>query len=396
MNELLLEYENKMAQFKTSNKRYLFEQIDLSNRLIAIKGARGVGKTTLLLQLAKYNFPSSSTLYVSLDHIYFYENNLYQLAKQFEQYGGTHLLLDEVHKYPNWSRELKLIYDNIPNLQVVFTSSSALELVRSESDLSRRMVNYHLHELSFREFLQLETKYSFSAYTLDELLQDHVRIAADMMQKLKPLPLFAKYLKIGAYPYYRESESSYQQKLMNTINLMIEVDIMAVENLRYETMVKLKKMLKAIASSVPFTPNISKLSEHTGLSRNSLIEAIKTLQKAGLVIELYKDSSGIGMLTKPEKLYLNNSNLMYVLAGEQANIGNIRETFFVNQLKCGNTIHLSPTADFLINEKYTIEVGGKNKKRKQIAGIADALVVKDDIEIGHGNIIPLWMFGLLY
>jgi len=396
MNELLLEYENKMAQFKTSNKRYLFEQIDLSNRLIAIKGARGVGKTTLLLQLAKYNLPSSSTLYVSLDHIYFYENNLYQLAKQFEQYGGTHLLLDEVHKYPNWSRELKLIYDNIPNLQVVFTSSSALELVRSESDLSRRMVNYHLHELSFREFLQMETKYSFSAYTLDELLQDHVRIAADMMQKLKPLPLFAKYLKIGAYPYYRESESSYQQKLMNTINLMIEVDIMAVENLRYETMVKLKKMLKAIASSVPFTPNISKLSEHTGLSRNSLIEAIKTLQKAGLVIELYKDSSGIGMLTKPEKLYLNNSNLMYVLAGEQANIGNIRETFFVNQLKCGNTIHLSPTADFLINEKYTIEVGGKNKKRKQIAGIADALVVKDDIEIGHGNIIPLWMFGLLY
>jgi predicted AAA+ superfamily ATPase len=396
MNELLLEYENKMAQFKTSNKRYLFEQVDLSNRLIAIKGARGVGKTTLLLQLAKYNFPSSSTLYVSLDHIYFYENNLYQLAKQFEQYGGTHLLLDEVHKYPNWSRELKLIYDNIPNLQVVFTSSSALELVRSESDLSRRMVNYHLHELSFREFLQMETKYSFSVYTLDELLQDHVRIAADMMQKLKPLPLFAKYLKIGAYPYYRESESSYQQKLMNTINLMIEVDIMAVENLRYETMVKLKKMLKAIASSVPFTPNISKLSEHTGLSRNSLIEAIKTLQKAGLVIELYKDSSGIGMLTKPEKLYLNNSNLMYVLAGEQPNIGNIRETFFVNQLKCGNTIHLSPTADFLINEKYTIEVGGKNKKRKQIAGIADALVVKDDIEIGHGNIIPLWMFGLLY
>jgi len=396
MNELLLEYESRIAQFKTSNKRYLFEQIDLSDRLIAIKGARGVGKTTLLLQLAKYNLPSTSTLYVSLDHIYFYENNLYQLAKQFEQYGGTHLLLDEVHKYPNWSRELKLIYDNIPNLRVVFTSSSALELVRSESDLSRRMVNYHLHELSFREFIQLETKQFISAYTVDELLADHVRIAAEIMQHVKPLPLFAKYLKIGAYPYYRESESSYQQKLMNTINLMIEVDIMAVENLRYETMVKLKKMLKAVASSVPFTPNISKLSEHTGLSRNSLIEAIKTLQKAGLVIELYKDSSGIGMLTKPEKLYLNNSNLMYVLAGQQANIGNIRETFFVNQLKCGNTIHLSPTADFLINEKYTLEVGGKNKKQKQIAGVADAFVVKDDIEIGHGNMIPLWMFGLLY
>jgi hypothetical protein len=227
-------------------------------------------------------------------------------------------------------------------------------------------------------------------------MKNHLLIAAEIIPLLKPLPLFAKYLKIGAYPYYREGESSYRQKLMNTINLMIEVDIMAVENLRYETMVKLKKMLKAIASSVPFTPNISKLSEHTGLSRNSLIEAIKTLQKAGLVIELYKDASGIGMLTKPEKLYLNNSNLMYVLAGEQANIGNIRETFFVNQLKCSNMINLSPTADFLINEKYTVEVGGKNKKQKQIAGIENALIVKDDIEIGHGNIIPLWMFGLLY
>jgi predicted AAA+ superfamily ATPase len=396
MNVLLLEYESRIAQFKSSYKRYLFEQIELSDRLIAIKGARGVGKTTLLLQLAKFKFPKGSTLYVSLDHIYFYENNLYELAKQFELYGGTHLLLDEVHKYPNWSRELKLIYDNLSNLKVVFTSSSALEVVRSESDLSRRMVNYHLHELSFREFIHFETKLNLPSYSFDELITNHLDIAAEIIQLLKPLPLFAKYLKMGAYPYYKESESSYQQKLMNTINLMIEVDIMAVENLRYETMVKLKKMLKAIASSVPFTPNISKLSEHTGLSRNSLIEAIKTLQKAGLVIELYKDTSGIGMLTKPEKLYLNNSNLMNVLAGEQVNIGNIRETFFVNQLKCGNSINLSQTADFLINEKYTIEVGGKNKKQKQIAGIENALVVKDDIEVGHGNIIPLWMFGLLY
>jgi predicted AAA+ superfamily ATPase len=396
MNELLLEYESRMAQFKTSYKRYLFDQIDLSDRLIAVKGARGVGKTTLLLQLAKYKFPASTSLYVSLDHIYFYEHNLYELARQFELYGGTHLLLDEVHKYPNWSRELKLIYDNLPNLRVVFTSSSALEVVRSESDLSRRMVNYHLHELSFREFIHLETKHNVPSIKVEELIKDHVSIASELLQYVKPLPLFAKYLKLGAYPYYRESESSYQQKLMNTINLMIEVDIMAVENLRYETMVKLKKMLKAIASSVPFTPNISKLSEHTGLSRNSLIEAIKTLQKAGLVIELYKDTSGIGMLTKPEKLYLNNPNLMYVLAGEHANIGNIRETFFVNQLKCRNTINLSPVADFLIDEKYTIEVGGKSKTRKQIAGLENALVVKDDIEIGHGNIIPLWMFGLLY
>lgn len=396
MEGLLIEYQGRIAQFHVNYKRYLFDEIDLSNRLIAIKGSRGVGKTTLLLQIAKSKFPISSSLYVSMDHIYFYENNLYELAKEFSNYGGTHLLLDEVHKYPNWSREIKLIYDNLPRLNIVLTSSSVLELYKSESDLSRRMVIYHLHELSFREFLYLEIGKDLPIYSLEDLINNHLEISGEIIQQFQPLPLFEKYLKIGAYPYYKENEASYYQKVMATINLMIEVDIMAVYNLRYETIVKLKKLLKAIATSVPFTPNISKLSQHVGLSRNSLVESIKTLNKVGIIHEVYKDSTGIGVLTKPEKLLLNNTNLIYVLAKENANIGNIRETFFVNQLSCNHKVNLVTKGDFIIDNEFTFEIGGRNKTKKQIIGIKNAFIAKDNIEIGAGNIIPLWMFGLLY
>lgn len=374
----------------------MFNDIDLNNRLIAIKGACGSGKTTLLLQLAKSKMPTDTTLYVSLDHIYFFEKKLYDLAKQFEQYGGTHLLLDEVHKYPNWSREIKLIYDNFPKLNLVLTSSSVLEIYKSESDLSRRVVTYDLKELSFREFVAFETQKEFSALSLSEILQKHNAIVTGLLQEIKPLPLFEKYLKIGSYPYYKENEAAYIQKLQNTINLIIEVDINAVENLNYETVIKLKKLLKTIASSAPFTPNISKLSGLVGLSRNSLVQALKMLERAGLVNELYKDASGIGVLTKPEKLFLNNSNLMYALAQENTNIGNVHETFFFNQLKGFHTVNLSEYADFLIDKKITIEIGGKNKTKKQIANVRDAYIAKDQIEIGVGNIIPVWLFGFLY
>lgn len=396
MEELILEFQSKIAQFQVNFKRYLFDKIDLSNRLIAIKGARGVGKTTLLLQLAKLKLPLSETLYVSLDHVFFYDNKLYELAKDFEKLGGTYLLLDEVHKYPNWSREIKLIYDNLPNLKVVITSSSVLELYKSGTDLSRRMVSYHLHELSFREFIYFETGIELLSHSLDDLMQNHIEVSTEIIQQLRPLPLFSKYLEMGLYPYYKENESSYYQKLMNTINLMIEVDIMAVESLRYETIVKVKKLLKSISSSVPFTPNISKLSEYIGLSRNALVESIKTLSKVGVLNELYKNTKGIGALTKPEKLLLNNTNLLYVLAQENTSVGTVRETFFVHQLSCLYTVNLASKGDFLIDKTFTFEVVGKNKTKKQIANLDDAFIAKDNIEVGFGNIIPLWMFGLLY
>ncbi len=396
MENLLLEFQSKIARISLDIQRYLVHQMDLSNRLIAVKGARGAGKTTLLLQVAKLHLPLSSTLYVSLDHIYFFDNKLYDLAKQFTQFGGTHLLLDEVHKYPNWSREIKLIYDNFPELNVIFTSSSMLEIYKSESDLSRRAVAYFLKELSFREFLSFEVNKTFPAYSFSEILENHTTIVTELLKEIKPLPLFEKYLKTGIYPYYKENESLYIQKLQNTINLIIEIDINAVEDLQYDTLVKLKKLLITIASSAPFTPNITKLSEKVGVSRNMLVQSIKILERAGLVNELYKNTSGIGVLTKPEKLYLNNSNLMYALAQENTNIGNVRETFFVNQFKGLHEINLSTSADFIIDQTYTFEIGGKNKTKKQIDHLSNAYVAKDNIEIGFGNIVPVWLFGLMY
>lgn len=396
MEELLLEFQAKILRVPLGIQRYLLQKIDLNNRLVAVKGARGSGKTTLLLQLAKLYMPLQSTLYISLDHIYFFDNKLYSLAKEFVQYGGTHLLLDEVHKYPHWSREIKLIYDNFPELNVVFTSSSMLEIYKSESDLSRRAITYYLKELSFREFLMFETGKMFSSYSLTDIMENHDKLAADILREIKPLPLFESYLKYGAYPYYKENEAVYYQKLQNTINLIIEIDINAVEDLSYETLIKLKKLLISIASSAPFTPNITKLSEVVGVSRNVLVQGIKILARAGLVNELYKDNSGIGVLTKPEKLYLNNSNLMYALAMENTNVGNVRETFFLNQFIGLHEINLSPVADFLIDKRFTFEIGGKNKSKKQIAGVSDAYVAKDGIEIGIGNIIPVWLFGFMY
>jgi predicted AAA+ superfamily ATPase len=396
MESLLLEFQSKIAQIPLAIQRYLVDQIDLNNRLIAIKGARGAGKTTMLLQLVKLHLPISSSLYVSLDHIYFYENKLYDLAKQFSQFGGTHLLLDEVHKYPNWSREIKLIYDNFPELHIIFTSSSMLEIYKSESDLSRRAVAYDLKELSFREFIAFENQQKIQRYTFSEILARHNEIAAELLKEIKPLPLFDKYLKTGVYPYYKENEMLYLQKLQNTINLIIEIDINAVEDLQYETLVKLKKLLISVASSAPFTPNITKLSKKVGVSRNMLVQSIKILGRAGLVNELYKDTSGIGILTKPEKLYLNNTNLMYALAKENTNIGNVRETFFLNQFKGLHEINRSETADFIIDKTYTFEIGGKNKTKKQIAGTENAYIAKDGIEIGFGNIIPVWLFGFMY
>lgn len=396
MEDLILEFQQRLRTINNVFERYLIKEIDFTNRLIVIKGARGAGKTTLLFQIAKYYLPTKECLYVSLDHIYFYNQTLYDFAKNYELLGGKYLLLDEVHKYPNWSREIKLIYDNLPSLQVIFTSSSLLQIYQSESDLSRRAVSYQLKELSFREFIALESKVNLPVYTLEDILTNHQSICNTILEAIKPLPLFQKYLKIGAYPFFIENEKTYIQKLQNTINLVIESDILAVEPIHYETTIKLKKLLITIASSVPFTPNISKVSELVGVSRNMLLQCIKILQRAGLVIELYKDATGISVLTKPEKLYMNNTNLMFALANENTNVGNLRETFFLNQFQGLHTIHLSPEADFIINQKYTFEIGGKNKNRRQIIGVSDAFVAKDAIEIGFANYIPVWLFGFMY
>lgn len=397
MNELFALQEQLLVNI-FSKERYLLTKINWSNRLIGIKGARGTGKTTLLLQRIKLKLPKEAEpLYASLDNLYFLENTLVSLVKEFVLQGGTHLFLDEVHKYPNWSRELKLIYDQFPKLKTVFTSSSMLEIYKGESDLSRRAVTYHLKELSFREFLFFDIGLDLPILELQDLLNNHKDIAREQTAAIgKPIREFENYLKYGAYPYFLENKDSYLQKLIQTINIILETDLNVVENMPYEDSRKIKKLLVAIAQSAPFTPNITKLSERLGMSRGFLLNAIKLLNRADLVIELFKPTKGIGALTKPEKLYLNNTNLLYALGKQNTEVGTLRETFFANQVKNNYDIHLAEKGDFLVDRKFTFEIGGKGKTSKQIKGIENSFVVRDDMEVGSLNIIPLYLFGFLY
>lgn len=396
MEALILKSSRKIEQTKTSFSRYLLQKIDWKNRLIAIKGARGAGKTTLLLQRAKKVNKKDEVLYISMDDLYFMSASLYDLATNFSNYGGKYLFLDEVHKYPNWSREIKLIYDDLPKLNVIFTSSSMLEIYKGESDLSRRAINYELKELSFREFIELKTGVKLSPLKFKELLENHQALSIEISKKIKPIPLFNAYLKFGAYPYFKENEENYHEKLKQTIDLILDVDLNIIENLDYQIIYKFKKLLFLISRSVPFTPNITKLSEQIGVSRPTLIHGLNLLEKAGLILQFSKADKGIGILSKPDKIFLHNSNISYALAHENNNIGNARETFFANQLLGLIPYKLAEKTDFIVENKYTFEIGGKNKGLKQILGIENSFLIKDDIEFGTGKIIPLWIFGFLY
>lgn len=397
MDELISKSQLKVAKANSLFVRYLYDIVDWNQRMISISGARGVGKTTLLLQTIKSNSRfQQNALYVSMDDLFFLGKTLYETAKEWSQQGGKSLFLDEVHKYANWSVELKLIYDDLEDLQVVFTSSSILEINKGQADLSRRVVKHTLHELSFREFVLLQYKVVLPKISLENILKNHNETALEINQQTKPLMLWKHYVKVGAYPYFMEGESVYYNKVRETINLLIDVDMGVTENYDFATLVNIKKLLGLVATSVPFSPNISKLAERMGTSRNLILKALYSLQKARMTNSVYSVGSGMSSLSKPEKLYLNNTTLIYALANENISTGNIRETVFVNQVGSMHQINTSKTADFLVDEKYTFEIGGKNKSNRQIASETNAFVVKDDIEIGQKNTVPLWMFGLLY
>lgn len=396
MELLQIKSDYKIENTPTTFQRFLLNN-SFSHRLIAIKGARGTGKTTILQQFGKRQLLNNKTvLYVALDDLFFTNSNLYDLAEHFVINNGNYLLLDEVHKYPNWSREIKLIYDDFPKLNVVFTSSSILDIYRAESDLSRRAVTHILPELSLREFIELESNIELPTFTLEEILANHKKIATEITKKIKPVFEFNKYIRYGQYPYFTEGIDEYYNRVFNTINLILDVDLRTVENLDYSHIVKLKKLLYAISTSVPFVPNISKLSEKVELSRPFMIKALSLLEKAHLLYQVHKYNKGISHMAKPEKLYLRNTNLVFTIAKQNALTGNLRETFFMNQVSQTHKINIPLKGDFLINDKYTIEIGGKNKTKKQIADINDAFLVLDNIEVGTRNTIPLWLFGFLY
>ena len=396
MQGLLLKSQKKIDNISTKFVRYLYIDINITNKLSSILGARGVGKTTLLLQLAKQVRNKKQVLYVALDDLFFTNRTLYGLAEEFVKLGGEFLFLDEVHKYPNWSRELKLIYDDFENLQVIFTSSSILDIYKGESDLSRRAIKYNLKEMSFREYLILYENIELSKLSLNEIITNHSQISLKLTKDFKPLKYYHKYIKLGAYPYYKDDIQEYYQQVLNTINLILDIDLQSIEYVDYVNIVKIKRLLYILSTNVPFTPNISKLSEKIGLHRNTLIQALQWLQKAELINMLIKTNKSVSVLSKPDKIWLHNTTLNYVLSSDNVNIGNIRETFFLQHISVLHNISLPQKADFLIDDKFTFEVGGKNKKQNQIQNINNAFIVKDDIETGIMNIIPLWLFGLMY
>lgn len=388
--EKLFEHSNKLInEVDDGFLRYSYDEINWQSRMIGIVGPRGVGKTTLVLQYIKRNLNPSETLYVTAEDFYFIENKLIDLVDTFVKYGGKHIFIDEIHKYKEWSKELKLIYDYHKDLKLVFTGSSVLDIKKGSSDLSRRAIIYDMQGLSFREYLMLFHNISAKTYSLDDILEHRVEIEG----LERPLPLFAEYLKTGYYPFALEGD--FEIRLRQVINQTLETDIPIFADMNISTGRKLKQLLAIIAKSVPFKPNMSKIAEMLFVSRNNISDYCLYIEEAGMIAQLRDSTGGIRGLGKVEKIYLDNTNLIYGLASDNSNKGNIRETFFLNQMRVKHNIIASPTSDFLI-DGITFELGGKRKGHKQIKGVERAYIVKDEIEKGFLNTIPLWHFGMTY
>ena len=364
--------------------------------MIGIKGPRGAGKTTLILQHLKFDLGMPpEALYITADHNWFYNHTLFDVANDWYKQGGKILFIDEVHKYPNWSLELKNIYDGLPEMRIVFSASSALDLYRGEADLSRRVISYLLAGLSFREFLMLTEGISFDAVSIDDIRNNHLIICRVITEGFRPLPAFRKYLEIGYLPIIVEGEDSYLVKLKQIINTIVDVDLAYISSYNPGTAVKVKKLLGVIAESVPFKPNIAALARKLDLSRDSVYQHIYQLKDARLLNTLNIEGKGVSILQKPDKIFLENTNLAFSLK-ENPDIGNVRETFALNQLlNAGLNVSSAVEGDFIANG-LTIETDGKSKSINQVKHLDDYLVAADDIEIGSGNKVPLWLLGFLY
>lgn len=391
MDRLIANYKKILKLTDSKFHRYMYDNVNWNGRLVGIVGARGVGKTTMILQYIKENLDVNTTLYVNAEHLYFASHTLSDLADEFSQMGGKYLVVDEVHRYDGWSKELKLIYDYHPELHIIFSGSSVLDINKGiQSDLSRRAVVYTLYGLSFREYLELFHNIKIDKYTLENVLAHKV----EMEESFRPLLYFKSYLEKGYYPF--AIEDNYEDKLTNVVIKTLETDIPEYANMNVSTGRKLKKLMSVIAESVPFKPNMVTLSEVLGVSRNNVADYLMYIEEAGLITQLRDQTGGVRSLGKVDKVYLENTNLIYILAKkENDEIGNVRETFFMNQLRVVGDPVTSPVSDFLVGSR-TFEIGGRNKKKKQIKDVENAYVVKDDIEYGGLNIIPLWQFGLLY
>lgn len=389
MEQLFEYFKRKLHDTPTELIRYKYEEIEWGGHAFGLVGPRGVGKSTMLLQHIKTQLKAKDTLYVSADHLYFTSHTLVELADRFYKMGGKHLFIDEIHKYDGWSTEVKQIFDSYSDLQLVISGSSILEITKGMADLSRRVPIYEMQGLSFREYLHLFHSIKMDVVKMEKLLQHEY----DIPGIEHPLPLFHDYLRQGYYPF--GSDAAYDIELMQVVVQTMESDIPLYLNTNVSVGRKLKQLLMVVAESVPFKPVMQKLADVTSINRNYIQDYLMYMERAGMIAQLRDAVGGIRGLGKIEKVYLDNTNLIYVLAPKRADIGNIRETFFMNQMRVIGDVRCSPVSDFLVDD-MTFEIGGRKKGQKQISEVSNGYVVKDDIETGYANVIPLWAFGLLY
>ena len=398
MQTLLSIYNRLIESTECKYQRYLHARIDWQERLIGVKGARGVGKTTLMLQHIKQTFPNrSQAFYVSLDNLWFSTHTLSDLVDYLYTHGVLYFFFDEVHHYPTWIREIKNIYDSYPDIHVVFTGSSLLELDNAEADLSRRLRMYHMYGLSFREYLAINGLCEIPAIPLEELLEEHVAAASSICARLKVLPLFEKYMHEGYYPFFLDAANreSYSERLLRVVSTVIENDMPTVEDLEYETLQKTKRLLMTLAQTVPFTPSVATLCETLSVTRNQVIRLLSLLERARLIRQLHAEGKNLKAIGKPEKILFDNPNLMQALTSN-VDIGTARESFFAAMMSVMHTLSFPKEGDLRVDSKYTFEVGGRNKGFAQVRDVPDSYVVADEIETGFGNKVPLWLFGMMY
>lgn len=399
MERLFIKQERLLAQTSIGIVRELLNKIHWNNRLIAIRGSRGVGKTTLMLQYIKLNYQPGSreVLYCTLDSIYFSNHTLLDFIDKFYLQGGKRLFLDEVHKYPTWSKELKEAYDLYPSLQIVFSGSSLLNILNADADLSRRCLPYNMYGLSFREFLMFYKDIQLPVYSLQDILANASRICIDVNEKCRPVQMFNEYLHDGYYPFFTGNREDYYINIENVINLILEQEMPLLCNIDPAYVRKLKALLGILTSSVPFEVDITKLAGTIGLSRNSVIAYLQNLERAELLTLLYSDLRSVKKMQKPDKIYLQNPNLLYAISSTAVQIGTARETFVINQLSVNHEVEYGKAkGDFVIDHKYTLEIGRAEKSFKQIADLPDSYVLADNLEFATGCKLPLWIVGLTY
>ena len=399
MLDKLCKYQERLVKIQTIEyKRYLYAEIDYSDKMIAIFGARGVGKTTLLFQyLKELQYSNKKALYISLDYPFLSGMDLLDIVEEFVDGGGQYLLLDEVHRYHDFSSYLKSIYD-LYDLKVVFTGSSATSILNAKSDLSRRVTLYNLNGFSFREYLELKFELKLQSYSMEKLSDEHHKLTNNILEKKESIDIlkeFKSYLKTGYYPFYFDKQKSYYQSLLNTINLTIDLDLTSLGLIEQKYTYKLKKLLEVICESKPFEVNYTKIAASAEISRVKLYDYISYLNDGQMLLLVDENVSGMKKISKPAKIYLNNTNLLYAYC-DKTEKGTIRETFFANQVSLKSKLNVVKNGDFLVDKKYIFEIGGKNKSFNQIKNMPASFVVADDIEIGNGNKLPLWLFGFLY